>query len=500
MSNAFNIQVTATDKASAVFRKINDSMSKSFRPVQRVQKSLSAMGKELHLDKISKGLRGVSTSARTLASSLGLATPAMEGLFGLGAAGGIVATGAAIAALGVRFGNAGFEIGRTATAIGVSTDDLQKYRGAAKLAGLSAEDLTSSFEQLGTTLQDASAGRNAKAYIVLNKFGIGIKRNAAGLVDTVETYKELSRVISQIADPHVQKMIADTLGVGSSLSLLRKGPDVLEDLAEKTKKFGNVAGGDALAGAEKFKLSLEGLKGAIDGVANSWGSKLTPLLTRGAEQVTKTLTEGGADGALMDLLSGRLTRGFLSGGRDRSAQRSSGVVTGGTTDVPSAAGGRLPIGLRQHNPGNLRRPGNPVGFQTFDNDEQGLSAMAQQIGRYANRDGLRSISGILNKYAPGSENNTGAYIKRVSDDTGFDPNAQLNVNDPKVLAPLLSSMVKVEQGRQPFSADDYAKAAQTVKVEVAFANAPGGTKAKATTGGAAVPARVSYSMADAGAI
>ena len=48
------------------------------------------------------GLRGVSGAAAKVAQSLGPSTAPLESLFGLGAAGGIVAAGAAVAALGAK--------------------------------------------------------------------------------------------------------------------------------------------------------------------------------------------------------------------------------------------------------------------------------------------------------------------------------------------------------------------------------------------------------------
>ena len=102
MSNKFEISVVAVDRASAVFKKINGSLTTSFRPVTRLQKQVGALGKEMHLDKMANGLRGVSGAAAKVAQSLGLSTAPLEALFGLGAAGGIVAAGAAVAALGAK--------------------------------------------------------------------------------------------------------------------------------------------------------------------------------------------------------------------------------------------------------------------------------------------------------------------------------------------------------------------------------------------------------------
>jgi hypothetical protein len=483
MANKFEIQVVALDKATSVFRKINNQMAQTMRPVTRAQRQLGLLAREMHLDKVTKSMRGLSQASMKVASGLGLAVGPMEALLGLGVAGGIAATAAAVASLGARWGRTGFEISRTAQLIGVSTDELQRYRGAAQLAGVSQDAMTNSLAQLGRTLQDAQFGRNAEAYAVLNKFGIGIRRNAQGVVDIVGTMKDLSAVISQITNPQVQEKLSDILGVREALPLLRQGPDAIERYAKQAEKFGLVAGGDALAGAEKFTEAMNRLKASIEGVANSWGQKLTPALTRGMDLLTDTLQKRGFGGFFWDLFSGRLTREAAFGAGAPAARRSSGMITQS-----------LPGDIRFNNPGNLRVPGSATGFQRFATAQEGLNAMARQIGLYANRDNLRTISSIVGKYAPPNENDTSAYIADVSKRTGFAPDQQLDVNDPKVMAPLLSAMVRHEQGRQPFSDQQLAQAAQSVKVEVAFKNAPPGTEAKVNANGAWTPTRVSYAM------
>ena len=511
--NRFEIQVVALDKASAVFRKVNTSLAQTFRPVVRLQKQVGALGKELHLDKISKGMRGLSAASSKVAQSLGLASAPLEALFGLGTAGGIVAAGAAVVALGAKWGATGFEISRTATAIGVSTDQLQEFRGIAKLSNVDTDKATAALGNLATTMQDAEFGRNAPAYQLMNQFGISTKRTKEGVVDVNAAMRDWADVLQNTTNPQVRALIANALGIGDILPLLMQGSTGFDSLARKAREAGYVLGSQQIKDAQEYEKALSTLNLQVSALASSFGAKVVPALTRGLAALDAFKLSSVSLGDVLGfspLTAARKAYGTVFGGPDRSAQRSSGVVAGsvvagsgggggGGGDAPIVGPGRLPLGLRQNNPGNLRSWGsNPVenGFARFGTPEAGLSAMAQQIGLYGNRDGLHSINGILGKYAPPNENNTGAYAAAVSKDTGFDPSAQLNTNDPKVLAPLLSAMVKHEQGRQPFGADDYAKAAQSVNVHVAFANAPPGTQAKATGGGgASVPARVSYALA-----
>jgi len=116
----------------------------------------------------------------------------------------------------------------------------------------------------------------------------------------------------------------------------------------------------------------------------------------------------------------------------------------------------------ENNPGNLRPPGSPVGFQQFASPEQGVLAMARQLQLYARRDHLDTVAGIVSKYAPPSENDTAAYIADVSRRTGFAPGQHLNLGDSQTLASLVAAMIRHEQ--RPGRYDKYKDAKVVVQV------------------------------------
>ena len=108
----------------------------------------------------------------------------------------------------------------------------------------------------------------------------------------------------------------------------------------------------------------------------------------------------------------------------------------------------------RHNPGNLRAaPGYPSvgGFAVFPDDATGIRAMAAQLRRYGTR-GVNTVDSIVSRYAPpGANNDTGAYIREVVRQTGYGPEARLNMNDPKTLANLIAAMTKHEGGKAHFT-------------------------------------------------
>lgn len=121
------------------------------------------------------------------------------------------------------------------------------------------------------------------------------------------------------------------------------------------------------------------------------------------------------------------------------------------------------------NPGNIRMPGRPTGFAQFASAGDGLRAIANQIKLYVKRDKLDTIDKIISKYAPASDrNNVGAYAKHVEKLTGIKRNAKINVDDPAVLAKIVSAITKHE-GRKSYSTEQVAKAIGTPAAKPAAA-------------------------------
>ena len=124
------------------------------------------------------------------------------------------------------------------------------------------------------------------------------------------------------------------------------------------------------------------------------------------------------------------------------------TLGGGMTAPADPGGGTvpdMPIWKRNNNPGNLRNVGGD-GFQTFPSIEDGVRGMGRQLDLYYGRDGLKTVRGIVSKYAPPNENQTDAYVSKVARELGVDPDAPLNW-DPATKSRLMSSMMHMETGQ-----------------------------------------------------
>ena len=117
-----------------------------------------------------------------------------------------------------------------------------------------------------------------------------------------------------------------------------------------------------------------------------------------------------------------------------------------------------PRGIRNNNPGNIRGSnafkwdgeiGRDSGdFVIFDTPENGLRALARTLRTYRRNYGLNTIRGIVNRYAPTSENNTSAYMSHAARTLGVSVDAPLDRSDyPR----LMTVIVAHENGIQPYT-------------------------------------------------
>lgn len=286
MANDFRFSVVALDRFTSVFGKLRRQAKESTQPLRNVERINRQIFQTPQLKEAGRGFGVIAGHAREIASQLsGISGPAAS-LFGLGGVTSLIGVAGAVAALTNRWAALGFQVTRAAQGFGVSTEMLQRYRGAAALAGVSTDGMTSAIGSLAQTLQDAQFGRNPTALFMLGKLGIDIKRGKDGIVDTQAALEDLSRAISRISDPQVQRIVASAFGLEEALPLLRQGPEAIRKLGDEAQRLGLVQGKDALEWSVKFTESLNRMKGAMEGVFNQAGQANAGWMTRGMDFVT----------------------------------------------------------------------------------------------------------------------------------------------------------------------------------------------------------------------
>jgi hypothetical protein len=123
-----------------------------------------------------------------------------------------------------------------------------------------------------------------------------------------------------------------------------------------------------------------------------------------------------------------------------------------------------PRGIRLQNPGNIRLNPNvhwmgqseeqpDSSFVQFDKPEYGIRAMVR-IFRSYKRQGIDTIAGLLNRYAPPSENDTGAYISAVCKSCNKQASEVVDFND--IMPQLVNAIIWHEQGDNPYTPEQIA--------------------------------------------
>lgn len=130
----------------------------------------------------------------------------------------------------------------------------------------------------------------------------------------------------------------------------------------------------------------------------------------------------------------------------------------------------VPRGLRNNNPGNIRRAGvrykgevssDDTAFKAFSAMEWGIRAIFMLLHTYRVRHGLSTIAAMIGRYAPDIENNTAAYVRFVcdaasvaADDDAVDgagasltPETEIDTLSASMMIPLVAAIIIMENGR-----------------------------------------------------
>ena len=121
-----------------------------------------------------------------------------------------------------------------------------------------------------------------------------------------------------------------------------------------------------------------------------------------------------------------------------------------------------PRGIRNNNPLNIRlskdrwqgqiapslsgRAGGEASFCQFQTMQYGYRAAFKLLKTYIEKHHCRTIRFIINRWAPPKENNTNAYLKRVVEISGLNPDAVIAFKQKQNMIDLAYAMTIVENG------------------------------------------------------
>lgn len=118
----------------------------------------------------------------------------------------------------------------------------------------------------------------------------------------------------------------------------------------------------------------------------------------------------------------------------------------------------LPRGIRNNNPGNIRRTSTPwqglaekqtdPAYLQFAHPKWGIRAMVRILRTYRDAYGLTTVRQIITRWAPASENETDAYVQDVAGRLGVNPDEPIDIEAR--MPELVAAIIRHENGMQPY--------------------------------------------------
>ena len=230
-SAGFAIGVGINDAASAGLDAINKRIAALTAPADRFNKSLAKFGDVTGINRAAEGMQTLGDRALGAARAVERLAGPMVGITSAASLGGMVE-------LSRRWADAGNAISKTANLLNTPVDRLSALRGAARLAGSSADAMDSSLKGLSETLHAAFYNRDATAQMNLKALGIDWRDEQGNITKTEDALGKLANKASTYTDKATAGRALAAVGVDKDLlPLLEKGQAGLDAFVARAHKI-----------------------------------------------------------------------------------------------------------------------------------------------------------------------------------------------------------------------------------------------------------------------
>lgn len=281
---ALETVISVVDKTAAPFVLFEKRLHHALGPVNKLHKSLNRLARVSGFNMLKSGIDGVRVNAskavqgiRNIAVSASLLSNALG--FGLGK----------MQEIALR----GDDLAKASRRLGFSVESLQKFRHAADLAGVPVETMQESMRKMavGAFLASRGVEKESKAFKVL---GVSVKNADGSLKDNEQLLLEMSDRFANAGYTATEKLYIANEIFGKSgskmIELLNQGKDALHGQFEEMVRLGIMTEEEAKA-SEAYNDAMAKMRRSIDGLYNSVGGKLLPVLTESVDKFTKDFSE-----------------------------------------------------------------------------------------------------------------------------------------------------------------------------------------------------------------
>lgn len=253
-------------KLAAIFTRVSQSFKQAGEAAQNLGKKIDAVEK----------------SFGTVAKRVGILTTAV-----VGAAAGFLA-------FNIKAGASAEELQNQASAVGLTTGELQKFGFAARVVGLDSDRFTQVMSILTDEMQKTADAADPAA-TALGKLGISVTDGAGGLRNAGDVLKDVANRIAGLGDgTEKTSAVIDLFGrrIGAKLiPFLNLGATGLQNLGNEGVRLGAVVSDQVLTKLAAFDDSLDILKATAKGTQLSIAAIFAPALTQGANALTALLAQ-----------------------------------------------------------------------------------------------------------------------------------------------------------------------------------------------------------------
>jgi hypothetical protein len=280
-SRGFSITISAVDEASKAIDAVNRNIAAIRSPFDRAGKSLAKFSDVTGMKKLAGGFRDVARESFEAFENIGRGSAALESLTGAAAVAGVVK-------LSDKWASWGANLKVSASRAGTTASQLARLQGAAQLAGSSADAMTSGVTALNDNLNNAAAGVAPQAMLAFAQLKISLRDATLQVRKGADVLPELADKLKAIPNPVNRAKLAQMALGGSAESLWRVlslGSGAIKKLEDRAAQLNGTTNQSADA-ADKAREANAELGLAFQGLENTIGSQFAPVITSAVQGIT----------------------------------------------------------------------------------------------------------------------------------------------------------------------------------------------------------------------
>jgi hypothetical protein len=293
-NNILRAVIQVVDRATGPLRQVMATAGRAMAPLQSLGGRVSRLwgGKEGFAK-----ARTAMTEARAAMGEVGTAASGLaghiSGLLGPLAGLGSAMTLAGLGSMVTGWAEVGGALDDATKRVGIHVEALQELRYAAQMSGVDAEMMDRSLAGLNKRIAEAAAGKNAELTALFKRLGISLKDANGNLQTSADILPDLAEGFRLNQNEVMQTRMATALfgDEGTRLiGMLEEGREGLGNLRQEARDLGIVMSKDAVEAAAAYGDAQDRLLLSIQGLSNTIGSRLLPVIQPMLEGMTEWIT------------------------------------------------------------------------------------------------------------------------------------------------------------------------------------------------------------------